>query len=295
MQCIATSPVRTYMNVFTGYPNDEDYNIFVKIFFSLVEIVNLDFFRLAYSPVCLHPNMNVFEIESLEYIIALYPFLLVFITYFLITAYDSQYRLFVWIWKPFKVCILRYRKTWNIRTSLIEIFASFILLSSVRIMRASFNILSFTFTYDIAGNKVSTVVSTSVNIKYFSSQHLPFALLAITHLHFCCPTSSPSGPVPLSLLPQVPQLLWTQAPSNAHLHGRLPGELQATATRHAMLLCFLPVSTDADNAHKAISITTDPVHIRGHLTGISCCGGCILTFQSGSSQYNRLHLTLSCR
>ena len=179
IQCIVTSPLRTYTNVFTSSPNDGDYNIFVKIFFGLLEIVNLNFFSVAYSPVCLHPNMNVFEIESLDYITVLYPFLLIFITYLLITAYDSHYRLLVWIWKPFKVCVFRYRKTWNIRTSLVEIFASFIFLSSVKIMRASSNILSFASTYDVAGNRVSTVVTASANVKYFSPQHLPFALLAI--------------------------------------------------------------------------------------------------------------------
>lgn len=179
IQCIVTSPLRTYDTIFTGSPNDGDYNIFVKIFFGLVEIVNLNFFRAALSPVCLHPNMNVFEIEILEYIIILYPFLLIFVTYLLITAYDSQYRLLVWLWKPFKVCVLRYRKTWNIRTSLVQIFASVIFLSSVRIMRASSNILSFAPTYDIYGNKVSTVAAVSANVKYFGSQHLPFALLAI--------------------------------------------------------------------------------------------------------------------
>ena len=180
IQCIVTSPVRTYMNVFTSFPNDGDYNIFVKIFFGLLEIVDLDFFRVAYSPVCLHPNINVFEIQSLSYIMTLFPFLLIFITYLLITAYDSHYRVLVWIWKPFKICVLRYRKTWNIRTSLVEIFASFIFLSSVRIMSVSARILSFILTYDVAGNKVSTVVTASANVKYFSPQHLPFALFAIT-------------------------------------------------------------------------------------------------------------------
>ena len=179
LQCIMSSPLRTYLYTFTGYPGSDDRNIFVKIFFSVLECVNLNFVFFLYSPVCLHPKINVFEIECLDYIIALHPFLLIIITYLLVNAYDRQFKLLHWMWRPFRACILRYRKTWNIHTSLIEIFASFILLSSVKIVSASLRLLSFVVTYDLTGKKVDVIASMSVNVKYFRSYHLPFALLAM--------------------------------------------------------------------------------------------------------------------
>ena len=178
IQCV-TSPLQ--MNFMA---NSDIQNIHLQIVFgilvSVLCTVNLDFFRFTYSPFCLHPEANVFQIMSLDYIVALYPFLLIFITYVLISAHDRQYRLVVWLWMPFKMCVHKYRNTWNIRTSLIEIFASFILLSSVKILGVSFQILTFTDTYDVAGNNLNKYYSAyNASIEYFSPTHLPYALLAI--------------------------------------------------------------------------------------------------------------------
>lgn len=154
--------------------------IYIMVTLSLLCMANLDFFRLVYPPICLHPKANIMQILSLDYIVALYPFLLIFMTYVLVTAYDKQYRLLLWMWKPVRVCTRRYRKTWNIRTSLIEIFATFILLSSVKILGVSVQILSFTGTYDVYGRKVDDYFSLyDGTIQYFGPKHLPYAVLAI--------------------------------------------------------------------------------------------------------------------
>ena len=142
--------------------------------------VNLDFFRLAYPPFCLHPDAKFFHIMSLDYLVALYPFFLIFMTFVLVTAYDKQYRLVVWMWRPVQRCVRWHRNTWNIRTSLIEIFATFILFSYVKILGVSVQILSFTATHDVAGNKLKDYYTLYDGaIKYFGPEHLPFALLAI--------------------------------------------------------------------------------------------------------------------
>ena len=95
---------------------------------------------------CLHSNLNILHIMSLDYIVALYPFLLILITYALVTLYDRNYRLLGWIWKP---CIYHYSKHWNIRTSLIETFATFILLSYTKILGVSLYLLLMTRTFNI--------------------------------------------------------------------------------------------------------------------------------------------------
>ena len=153
---------------------------FQKTIETIICITNLDFFRWIYPPFCLHPKVTILEVLALDYIVALYPFLLIFMTYVLVTAYDKQYRVLVWMWKPFKLCTRRYRETWNIRTSLIQIFATFILLSSVKILGVSFQILSVTSTYSVNGQRLAGYyVLYDANTEYFSSGHLPFALLAM--------------------------------------------------------------------------------------------------------------------
>ena len=178
IQCI-TSPVLVTL-ILGSSDIDQKQFIAAKVLLSMVGTVNLDFFRIFYHPFCLHPKANILLIMSLDYIVALYPFLLIFITYVLISAHDKRYRLVVWMWKPFKMCVRQYRNTWNIRSSLIEIFATFILLSSVKILGVSFQILPFTATHDVAGNNLKHYYcGYDASIEYFGATHLPYALLAI--------------------------------------------------------------------------------------------------------------------
>ena len=160
--------------------------VVTKIGITLFSVLNLDFFRLVYTPFCLHPEATVLEILSLEYLIAVYPFLLIFITYLLVAAYDRQYRLLLHIWRPFKACLPRHLKAWNVRASLIQVFTTFILLTYVKILGVSLKILylslSYTFIHNVAGKRVSDGYFTiyNANMKYFSANHVPFAVLSIT-------------------------------------------------------------------------------------------------------------------
>jgi hypothetical protein len=113
--------------------------------------------------------------------VALYPFFLIFMTYVLVTAHGKRYRLVVWMWRPVQRCVHRHRNIWDIHTSLIEIFATFILFSYVKILGASAQILNFTATYDVAGNRLQHYYTfLDGTVEYFGRAHLPYALLAIT-------------------------------------------------------------------------------------------------------------------
>lgn len=147
---------------------------------SLFGIVNLDFFRTLYPHFCLHPDLNFIHITSLDFIITLYPFLLIGLTYLLVTLYDKKYRIVFWAWKPFQWCLKRYRKCFVVKVSLIETFATFILLSNVKILGICFDLLLPATAVDETGVTVSRRFSYyDANIEYFGSAHMPFALLAL--------------------------------------------------------------------------------------------------------------------
>lgn len=66
------------------------------------------------------------------------------------------------------------------RASLIEAFASFILLSNVKILGVCVDLLCSTKAYDSHGTKLyHGYVYYDANIEYFSPKHLPFAILAL--------------------------------------------------------------------------------------------------------------------
>ena len=150
-------------------------------------ILNLDFFRMLYKPFCLNRSLNVIEILCLNYFVALYPFLLIFLTYVLVTLYDREYRLLIWMWRPFKMCSTKWFRDWNIRSSLIGLFATFLLLSYVKILSVSTEILFLSLgrsevkSYDKNGDITSFYYATiyDANIPYLGTKHLPFVLLAL--------------------------------------------------------------------------------------------------------------------
>ena len=80
-----------------GYPR---LMIAVKISMILYSYWNLEPFRSILPDICLHITM--LQALALEYLIALYPFVLILISYFVIQLYDNKCTLIVTLWKPFR-------------------------------------------------------------------------------------------------------------------------------------------------------------------------------------------------
>ena len=151
----------------------------VKVIASILTVWNLDFFRAIYSPFCLHPKINTLRILALDYLIASYPLLLILLTYILVKLHVRNFRIVVWGWKLFS----KLKCSRQPKTSLIDVFASFIFLSSSRLLTASFNFLVPTYKYTIQINTArltsNKFVLNAPTVEYFGDEHLPFALLAL--------------------------------------------------------------------------------------------------------------------
>ena len=151
---------------------------FFKLGMAFLGPSNLDFFRDVYPKFCISPRFNILHILALDYIVALYPFLLIFLTYVLIKLYDKDYTVVVWAWKPFKYMLQG--KSYRGGTSLVETFCTFILLSSMKILTVSILLLSKTKAYDESGGKLNkNYLYLDASIEFFSSEHRHFGLLAI--------------------------------------------------------------------------------------------------------------------
>ena len=81
-------------------------------------IWSLDFFRLFYTPFCLHPSLTTLQVMSLDYIIAAYPLVLIVVMYLLVGMYNCNCRPVVVVLRPFHFCFLRFRHQLDIKTSL---------------------------------------------------------------------------------------------------------------------------------------------------------------------------------
>ena len=154
-----------------------------RVILSLYGIWNLDFFRSFYPPFCLHASMSTLQVLALDYAIAVYPLILIVITYGIVKLHDSGCKMVVWPWKPFCRCFLYFKREWDVRASLVDAFLSFLLLSYVKFLNVSVNFLMPVRLYKVDGTPVSeSYLFFDATVKYFGKRHLPYAILAIAVL-----------------------------------------------------------------------------------------------------------------
>ena len=154
----------------------------LKFITALYAIWNLDFFRSFYKPLCLYPNITYQQVLILDYAVALYPLLLIFITYILVKLHDN-FAVVVWLWRPFHKCLVRFRKQWNIQSYLINALTTFIVLSYVKILNVSFQFLTFSQAYNMTRAKVDkTFWYYDGRVDMASKDYLPYLILALSML-----------------------------------------------------------------------------------------------------------------
>ena len=155
----------------------------LKVMLTLCGLWNLDFFRLIVPPFCLSPNMKNLLAFALEYIEAFYPLILILITYICIKLHDHNFRPVVLLWKPFHRCFVYFRRSWDSEASIINAFATFLLLSFAKILFVSFTLL-YWIQAKVA-NRNGTVFCTrhvmyyDSTVQLHSADHLPFAVVSI--------------------------------------------------------------------------------------------------------------------
>ena len=168
------------------YLNGKSYEIIYKLtqfFSSLYGIWNLDFFRTLYLDICL--PFSPLTIISLDFAIAVYPLLLMLLTYVMIAAHDSNFRPIRMVLKPFKEIPSLFITNWDIKTSTIDAFSTFIFLSNTKFLSVCFDLLAFIKVCDTSKDgECRLALFYDASIAYFGQQHLPYAILAIFVLFF---------------------------------------------------------------------------------------------------------------
>ena len=180
---ILTSPLLLrYIMKFNKYKWHHNINIPIDLCISFLRMWNLDFLRLLYTPFCLHSNASTLQVLSLDYIIAAYPLALIILTYTLVRLHYHNCTLVVWLWRPFISCFARCRRQWDIQNSLVDAFATFLLLSYVKFLSVSFDLLVPTIIWDSEFKMREIALYYDGTVEYLGRTHLPYAVLAISVL-----------------------------------------------------------------------------------------------------------------
>ena len=144
-------------------------------------IFNLDFFRYIIPHFCISSTMTTIQALSLEYIVAFYPLFLTVLFYVCIQLHARDCKPLVYLWKLFQKCCVCMSQKWSPSETLVHTFAAFLLLSYSKILFVSFSLLqSQGYARDNSGENVGPLSNYyNATVPYFSTEHLPFALLAI--------------------------------------------------------------------------------------------------------------------
>ena len=127
-----------------------------RIILALYGIFSMDFVCHAVPPFCISTYLGLYHRAFLGFISAVYPMLLILITWICIKLHDHNFRMIQYLWRPFHRCFVRLRRGWNTKNDLIDVFATFILLSYTRTAWQCVLIVSSTtlYTYTLNGSRV---------------------------------------------------------------------------------------------------------------------------------------------
>ena len=154
--------------------------VVLKIFSTWYGIWNLDFFRTVLPPICL--DITPLQALVLDYAIAFYPLLLVVVTYALICLHSRDVRIVVWLWRPFQKVFHSVKKDWDLEGSVVKAFATFFLLSYLKILNTTTDLLVYTEKYTLPLGEQSYQTSYALyydaSVEYFRGDHLYYGIAA---------------------------------------------------------------------------------------------------------------------
>ena len=140
-----------------------------KSLLTVYGVFNLDFFHYVLPPFCISSKLRPIHVVFLGYISAFYPFLLILLTWSCVELHDRNFRPIVWLWRPFHGCFARLRRGWNTKSDLIDVFASFFLLSYSKILYQIILTVQVTEVYNYSlvdghGSRENYVLSVDTSI-----------------------------------------------------------------------------------------------------------------------------------
>ena len=145
-----------------------------KLLATLYGVWNLDYFRTVYPDICL--RITTLQVLSLDYAIAFYPLFLILVSY---VAMRLHSRIPFAAWKLAKRCLVKFRRKNSTKASMIDVFATFLLLTYSKILYINIDLLTPTVPVDPSGKSVGTFLYMDPNYVYFGPDHLPYGVLAL--------------------------------------------------------------------------------------------------------------------
>ena len=143
---------------------------------------NMDFFSYVLPAFYISDRMSTLQVVALDYIVALYPLIFTVVIYLLIQVHDRGYRPLVILWSPFHRYLVRFRRSWNVKGSVINAFASLYVLSFTKVASTTLSLLLTACLTDVCDRVYRSRLYYDASCGLFQKYHLPYGILSLTML-----------------------------------------------------------------------------------------------------------------
>ena len=158
-----------------------------QMYTSIYGVWNLDFFlSFDWWLYCLGPRVTALHILALNYLKAAYPLLVLIIAAKLISMYDRSNRVVVCIFKPFHRLFARCFGWLNIKRSIMDAFATFLVLSYVKFTVTCAILLYPNPLYTETGDIAQYVSYRDGSYSYISLRYSPYLISSLVVLILIC-------------------------------------------------------------------------------------------------------------
>ena len=150
-----------------------------RLMVTLNAIWTFDTLYFLSPPLCISENIQGIYIPVFDAAAALYPFILLLMTYFTIELYSRDFKPLVVIWNLSYQKFGRYLKSWSGDKSLIRTFAALFYLSFTKFLIVVLESFIFINVNSMDGYVVATVSFIDPTVTLFSQKHIPLVTIAI--------------------------------------------------------------------------------------------------------------------
>ena len=246
------------------------FQLLFRISLAVSGIWNLNYFKFIIPPLCISSKMTDIHIHMLSYATALYPVLLVCITYLAAESHVQDLKGMRVLVRLFSRC---YCGKWNGSKSVIHAFATFMFLSFSWVTYETYAVLAGSSVYDINGSVIKTVLYFDPNIVQYSSAHIPYLVTAVTLLFFLvlCPALalclyptriyekisqcfSPRKRIVFTIFAETLQGSFKDGLCGTRDFRMVPGTILLTGSLSALVLSCLTGSSNNPHGNGALSI-----------------------------------------
>ena len=144
---------------------------------TLSQFWNLQFFKTLIPPFCISEKLTGIHVHMLNFIPAIYPFVLVIITCILMELYAKNYRVIIILWRPFKTIFNKVNITTVTSGAVFHAFASFVFLSNTSLLYALSKTMDTTHIINSTGFNQKQVIFIDPTLEWRGQKIVPYILI----------------------------------------------------------------------------------------------------------------------